>query len=54
MSNAFNWRGAPSKNGPSLQNFGRFAKAATELPVPERKALALHNKPRYQQGPALV
>lgn len=54
MSNAFNWQGAPSKSDQSLQNFGRFAKPATDLPVVERKALALHNKPRYQQGPAMM
>ena len=53
-TNTFNWQGAPSKSGQSLQNFGRFAKPATDLPVVERRALALHNKPRYQQGPALV
>ena len=53
-TDAFHWQGAPSKSGPSLQNFGRFAKPAIDLPVPERKAKALHNKPRYQQGPALV
>ena len=54
MSNAFNWQGTPSKSGSSLQNFGRFAKPATDLPVVERKAQALHNKPRYQQGPAMM
>ena len=50
----FNWQGAPSKSGQSLQNFGRFEKPATDLSVVERRALALHNQPRYQQGPAMM
>ena len=54
MVSTFNWQGAPSKSGAALQNFGRFVKPATDLPVVERKSQVLRNQPRYQQGPAMM